>query len=242
MALSCIIIGIVVDNSARCIPKPPTSEPLGLAWMLGRGSTIKPQQYHPTKLLAREPASLSSRFWRGWWGGNNQRGLKDMGREIRKVPPGWEHPRKEDGNYQEMYDQDYETIAKEYETEFLSWCKGLHETQIKEQTLEPYGYKYFWDYSSPPNEEYYRPKFTEEATHIQIYQNVGEGSPVSPVFADKPEMIEWLVENGYSREAAEGFAKSEWAMSGMYSEESGYVKDIEACAYFKKDHPEPEAE
>ena len=28
-----------------------------------------------------------------------------MGREIRKVPPNWEHPKKADGTYHPMYDE-----------------------------------------------------------------------------------------------------------------------------------------
>lgn len=31
-----------------------------------------------------------------------------MGREIRRVPKNWKHPRLEDGRYQPMFDQNYE--------------------------------------------------------------------------------------------------------------------------------------
>jgi hypothetical protein len=37
-----------------------------------------------------------------------------MGREIRRVPPNWEHPKDADGNYKSMYDWEYETAAREW--------------------------------------------------------------------------------------------------------------------------------
>lgn len=53
-----------------------------------------------------------------------------MGREIRKVVPGWEHPRytEEDaprsdrvGDYRPLYDQDYESAANEWLAGLLEW-------------------------------------------------------------------------------------------------------------------------
>ena len=41
-----------------------------------------------------------------------------MGREIRRVPKGWEHPRDEGGKYIPMFDQSYDDAAKE-------WLEGL---------------------------------------------------------------------------------------------------------------------
>ena len=40
-------------------------------------------------------------------------------------------------------------------------------------------------------------------TAFQLYENVSEGSPVSPVFATREALAEWLVQNGWSTEALE---------------------------------------
>jgi hypothetical protein len=72
-----------------------------------------------------------------------------MGREIKKVPKGFEHPRDAEGYFE----------------------PGAH--------LEP-----LW----------YAPE--EDKTCFQIYENVSEGSPVSPVFETQEEMIDWLKNQG----------------------------------------------
>lgn len=48
-----------------------------------------------------------------------------------------------------------------------------------------------------PDPEYYRPRWTaDEATHYQLYETVSEGTPLSPPFASKAELVEYLVERG----------------------------------------------
>ena len=138
-----------------------------------------------------------------------------MGREIRRVPKGWEHPRDEDGKYRSCHDEDYETAAARWIKEFEQWRAGTH-PEFQDGRGEYIDY--FWEWESPPDEELCRPKFESPATHYQIYQTVSEGTPVSPVFASKEEMVEWLVAQGSSRKAAEGFAKHESAPSFVISD------------------------
>lgn len=85
-----------------------------------------------------------------------------MGREIRRVPAGWEHPCNEKGEY----------IPK-----------------LKSEMPE------------------------EDATHYQIYEDVTEGTPVSPVFETLEEMKEWLLEEGHSEKATAKFIEYGWAPS-----------------------------
>jgi hypothetical protein len=148
-----------------------------------------------------------------------------MGREIRKVPKGWEHPKNDRGEYQPMYDEDYETALNKWWTNHCLWIEEKHPDQIKSPELVN-EYKYFaeWD-GNAPDVEYYRPKWTdEERKCIQMYETVSEGTPVSPVFETEDELIEYLVEygdfwaqsrgtGGYSREAAEKFVRVGWAPS-----------------------------
>lgn len=164
-----------------------------------------------------------------------------MGREIRRVPADWQHPKVEEyvpsrdpsresswvetDNYRPLYDKDYASAAEEWLAEFDQWRAGTHPHQDPDTP-------YFWDYDTPPNEEHYRTrKWTdEEATHYQIYETVTEGMPVSPVFATLPELVEWCVGQGYSRYAAEKFAEHGWVPSMIIDTRRGiFAEGIESA-------------
>lgn len=57
----------------------------------------------------------------------------------------------------------------------------------------------------------------------QVWETVSEGSPISPVFADREGLIRWLMSPAYSwgtsrpltREQAENFTEAAWAPSGF---------------------------
>jgi len=149
-----------------------------------------------------------------------------MGREIRRVPPDWEHPKHpkftkeqakydwQQDSYYPLYDNDYQTACEKWYREALNFkptdiCNWYHE----------------WA-GDPPDEKYYRNrKWTkEEATYYQVYETVSEGTPVTPAFATKEELIQYLVENGdywdqkrgsggWERKNAEHFVGSEYAPS-----------------------------
>jgi len=130
-----------------------------------------------------------------------------MGREIRKVPKNWEHPRDENGHLKPMHDDDFDTVAKNWIEELIVWENGTH-PQKKDSN------EYYWEYEGdPPQRDYYRPKFLEVANCFQIYETVSEGTPVSPVFETKEELKIWLVHEGYSEHAAQRFIEEEWAPS-----------------------------
>lgn len=167
-----------------------------------------------------------------------------MGREIRRVPPNWEHPCNDAGDYRAMYDQHYPQAAEEWVHNFLLWQKGEHPSQKSKWASEE---KYYWEYEgNPPDKESYLPEFTEEPTWYQVYQTVSEGTPVSPPFATKEELVDYLVENGdfwdqrrgnggYSRKAAEAFVEMEWAPSFIVTVGEGLRSGVEACAEVKQE-------
>ncbi len=146
-----------------------------------------------------------------------------MGREIRRVPPNWEHPKDEDGNYLSMHDEVFDDALNEWLTDYNLWKEGKHPDQLKYPD-DCKGRDYCeWD-CNPPSYECYRPRFTEEPTWYQVYQTVSEGYPVTPPFATKEELVNYLVENGdfwdqkrgdggWNRTAAERFVESGWALS-----------------------------
>ncbi len=166
-----------------------------------------------------------------------------MGREIRRVPPSWEHPRYTKANaryrdhvgeYMPMLDQDYESAAQEWIAEFALWQKGNHEAQQGEFTTSC---KYYWEYAGIPDEELHRPAFTEDPTWFQMYETVSEGSPCTPPFETKAELVDWLVEKGeshgtqyeqrYTRSQAEAFVEQEWAPSMVVTPEHGVQTGVE---------------
>jgi len=116
-----------------------------------------------------------------------------MGREIRKVPPNWEHPKDAQGRYVPLLDVDYESAAASWAAEYEQWRDGTHPRQQGEFGCEE---KWFWDYDSPPDRETCRPKFLEPATWFQVYETVSEGTPTTPPFATASELIDHLVRHG----------------------------------------------
>ena len=160
-----------------------------------------------------------------------------MGREIRMVPPNWEHPKNEQGEYLPMYDRDYDTAAQEWLDGLAKW-NGMPEEK-------KYSCKYFWEYEgNPPNKEYYRPRFTEPATWYQVYQTVSEGTPVTPPFATKEELVDYLVKNGdfwdqkrgyggHTKEQAEAFVEIGWVPSGFFNPQNGFISGIEGVTLLK---------
>jgi hypothetical protein len=160
-----------------------------------------------------------------------------MGREIRRVPANWEHPLLADQDryrtpngwdwtgqgrhFQPMFDEDYETALQQWWDERQQWKAGTHEYQ-SDGTYEAFA-------GRSPDPDYYRPAWTDdERTHFQVYETVSEGTPISPVFASRAEIADWLVEQGYSQEAAAAFAETGWAPSGAMAGGEFY-RDIEAA-------------
>lgn len=118
-----------------------------------------------------------------------------MGREVRRVPADWEHPRNPDGYYMPLFDETYESVAEEWVKGCVSWNAGDHPDQKKyEETKD---YQFYWDWAgTPPDKKYYRPDWPEiDRTHIQMYENTSEGTPISPVMDDPKKLARWLADN-----------------------------------------------
>ncbi len=151
-----------------------------------------------------------------------------MGREIRKVTKGWEHPKDKHGDYKPMFDEDYDTAAQ-------GWIKGLFEWEnatdpdisaTRKEAEEEYKCRYYWAWvGGPPNKKHHRPKFKEEPTCYQIYENVSKGTPISPVFETEDEMFKWLVKQGYPQKAAKKFIKNKSLVSGVFfADKNGMIE------------------
>lgn len=145
-----------------------------------------------------------------------------MGREIRCVPPNWQHPKDRHGNDEAMLDEHIDTAIE-------SWLIEFDATRAAFATGEPV--KYYDTFSewlsenTPPDPTSYRPWKDEEATWYQVWQTVSEGSPVTPPFATQAELVDYLVKHGemYGRNAGTGYS-NEQAESFIYGD--GYVPSM----------------
>ncbi|MBK7490916.1 MAG: hypothetical protein IPI17_02120 [Nitrosomonas sp.] len=149
-----------------------------------------------------------------------------MGREIRKVPPHWEHPTQYCSHsrkcqkpglelgicYRPLFNKNYKIVCDE-------WYLQLKEFNPSEN------YKYFHEYAgSPPVIYHYVPYDPESElnTWFQLYETVSEGTPVSPAFASKEELADYLSENGdywdqiRRRDNEPGIECSPWGKENAY--------------------------
>lgn len=124
-----------------------------------------------------------------------------MGRQLRKVAANWQHPKNEKGNYIPLLDGNFtERLAKweegnkQWENGFVDdWNGGWKPKEEKYKDM-PFGE---WDGEKPLKEDY-MPEWTEaEKTHIQLYENTTEGTPISDVYKadDLEKLCEHAAEN-----------------------------------------------
>jgi len=124
-----------------------------------------------------------------------------MGREIRKVPANWEHPKNENGKYIPLFGRNFSKELAEWEAEHAQWEKGLRsdfnggwkprEGECLNMTFEE------WNGEKPLKEDYMPEWKNEELTHIQLYESTSEGTPISPVFlaTEIEKLCEYAAEN-----------------------------------------------
>lgn len=150
-----------------------------------------------------------------------------MGREVRRVPKDWVHPKKENSDcYQPMFDEDFESAC-------IEWDEGYQKWKLKPE-MENCTY---WEWAGdPPDREYYRPKWTdEERTHLMMYETTSEGTPISPAFETPEELAKWLADSGASSfgnstatyEQWLRVCKSGYAPSMIYTPETGLRSGVE---------------
>lgn len=172
-----------------------------------------------------------------------------MGRELRRVPPNWEHPKMDHYGkqcLQPMYDRTYAEARKEWIDGLAAWEAGSDEAKRNPDC------EYWEYYGAPPDKAYYRPWRDDEATWFQLWETVSEGTPVSPPFATRQELIDYLVEQGdywqqndaqhgrswrgrtYERESAENVVNGGYAPSMIVHRSATGEVTIETPATMRK--------
>lgn len=134
-----------------------------------------------------------------------------MKQERRYVPADWVHPQEKDGGYIPLfYDLDAamaewefgcECIARgdmfAYYDVFTKTTKWTTKADAPINTHLVTFAQWEWDEAKPGEEKDYMPRWKpEERTHVQLYETVSEGTPISPLFASDQELDKWIEENG----------------------------------------------
>lgn len=157
-----------------------------------------------------------------------------MGREVRRVPANWQHPKNEFGAFRPMYYSGFEERADEWDEENAKWNRGEFpkhaDAEDKLLTYEQWG-------GDRPRKCDYMPAWTEaERTHFMMYEDTSEGTPISPAFATPEELARWLADTGASSFGSAKATYEQWlrvaqggyAPSAVYTPDRGLQSGVEA--------------
>jgi hypothetical protein len=138
-----------------------------------------------------------------------------MGREVRMVPPDWKHPKDDRGHYIPLLGASFEERLAAWELGNAKWSEGLRDDynggwmpigDVESKTYAD------WDGEKPEAADYMPTFPAGSATHLMMYEDVSEGTPISPAFATPEELAQWLTENkanagGFSTATYEGWLR-----------------------------------
>ena len=137
-----------------------------------------------------------------------------MGRELRRVPENWLHPKDEQVSYIPLL------------TEF-----SYSDDEVEE------GLRDGWLTGDPPNYGCgVMPQWAEsQKTHFQMYEDTSEGTPISPVMPSIELLAKWLADTGASAfggmsatyEQWLATCKSGYAVSAVFSPGRGIISGVE---------------
>lgn len=118
-----------------------------------------------------------------------------MGREIRRVPKDWEHPKDKNGHYIPLM-YGFNKSLQEWNEHKAQWDNGFRDDYKGGwRKLDPDDMDIsFNDWFGVKPEKYeYMPEWDEtELTHIMMYEDTSEGTPISPAFETPEELAAWL--------------------------------------------------
>lgn len=124
-----------------------------------------------------------------------------MGRQLRKVAANWQHPKNKNGNYIPLLDGKFSERLAKWEEENAQWEKGFRDDWSggwKQREADELNMTFAeWDGEKPVKEDYMPEWKDEELTHIQLYENTSEGTPISPVYlaTEIEKLCEYAAEN-----------------------------------------------
>jgi hypothetical protein len=123
-----------------------------------------------------------------------------MGREVRSVAKDWEHPRRVNGIFEPLFEGcELQGAQDEWDVE----QSEFNESEEGCTFIEYYGER--------PCSDDYMPNWSDdEKTHIMMYEDTSEGTPISPAFETPEELARWLTDNNASSFAGMGATYDQW--------------------------------
>lgn len=126
-----------------------------------------------------------------------------MGREARRVPKNWKHPKDDNDNYIPLYGWSFSKSLADWDEGKIMWEKGLRQKFSAEESKELWitkkkdenGSWEGWTGARPEKKDYMPDWDETEKTHLQMYEDCSEGTPISPVMATPEELAHWLADN-----------------------------------------------
>lgn len=140
-----------------------------------------------------------------------------MGREIRRVPLDYKHPRLKGGprrgEYKSLFDgsdrwgHPLSAWQRSWDEQEAAWQRGEHPDQLRwpDETRK---LKSFAQWDGPrPHERDHTPELPlDQRPGWCYYESTSEGTPLSPVFATPEELARWMSEHEHSDGwSAEGY-------------------------------------
>ena len=138
-----------------------------------------------------------------------------MGREVRRVIEGWEHPKDEKGNYVPLFGRPYSQDLEEWIEGKTQWDKGFRKGYLNDEWIaveDEYKNTSYREWSGMcPDKSGYMPEWPKgERTHIQMYEDTTEGTPISPVMETPEELARWLADNQASFFGGDATSYEHW--------------------------------
>lgn len=120
---------------------------------------------------------------------------------ARRVPPDWTHPKDQRGRYIPLRDgSELVQRTREWDEAVAKWNEGLRYDYDTMQWMPIEGGSQGMTYAEyngeRPDPREYTPLWPlSRCTHWQMYEEVTEGTPISPVFASAEELARWMAEH-----------------------------------------------
>lgn len=140
-----------------------------------------------------------------------------MGREVRRVPADWQHPkhvctglRGPEERYKPIEPGErYQPAVDRWDEECANWKAGVRPDYCDAQEGRALSYEQ-WGGQRPHRDDYMPDWPAEQRTHLMMYEDTSEGTPISPAFAAPEELARWLADTNASAFGRDGASYEGW--------------------------------
>ncbi|MEY5098408.1 MAG: hypothetical protein RJA36_1127 [Pseudomonadota bacterium] len=140
-----------------------------------------------------------------------------MGREVRRVPTDWQHPKHWTGGlrgpeerYKPLFPGErYQPAVDEWDDECAKWKAGWRPDHCDSAEHRAMCYEQ-WAGQRPHRDDYMPNWPAEQRTHLMMYEDTSEGTPISPAFETPEELARWLADNNASAFGSDTASYEAW--------------------------------